>query len=175
MENYGSSSEMNSNKFSKSMGLVNFATEEILNKYPVLSKFNFETIKRSESEDLELIKVLDFFNGEQVDSHLLSVSFEFRASFGTRNIPAKAANWDGRIMTAEEFRKTRTEDRGDCYLIKMPSGELIDKQMKCPGVFDLSNDCLYAIHSAETNANNWNAHLRLIPNRMEQGRRLILL
>ena len=175
MENYGTTSEMNLNKFSKAMNLINFATENIMVKYPILSKFNFEILKNNDEENLELIKVHDFFNNEQVDTHLLSASVDFRASFGARTIPSKALNWDGRILTAEEFRRSRTEDRGDCYLIKMPSGELIGQQVKSEGIFDHSGDFIYSIHPREINDNNWNAHYRLIPNRVEQGRRLILL
>ena len=124
---------------------------------------------------MQLIKVLDFFTNEQSGKHLLSVSIDFRASFGTRTIPTKALTWDGRIMTAEEFRKARIEDKGECYLIKMPSGEIIGNQIRSEGLFDGKKGGLYDMDPREVELNNYNPHYVLVPYRKTQGKRLILI
>lgn len=153
--------------------LVEFATEELMIKCPILSKSNFEVIEGD--DELQLIKVLDFFSEEEMDEHLMSYSITFRASFGMRNIPNKVASWDGRPSTADEIRKTRPDtDKVDCYRILLATGQEIGKQAKTPGVFTLDGDTIYAIQPTEIDLNNSDPLFRLIPNRRNPSRRLIL-
>ena len=177
MEQYGAFATMEADRLMNTLGLVNFAIEKVANKLPIRSKFNFDVISQNEGphEALQLVKVLDFFTEEQLERHLLSVSVEFRASFGSRNIPSKALAWDGRVMTAEEFRRTRAEDKGECYLIKMPSGEIIGNQIRSEGIFEGKKGGLFDMQPKELEANNFNPHFTLVPCRKFQGRRLILI
>lgn len=79
------------------------------------------------------------------------------------------------MESAKEIRKTKADDKGDCYLIKMPSEDQIGKQLKSVEFFGEEERSIYAIHPGKISRVNDNPHLRLIPNRMNEGKRLILL
>ena len=142
-------------------------------KCPILSKLKFEVI--DDEDDIRLIQALDFLSDEELDEHLLTISVTFRASFGMRNVPAKAAAWDGRPSSADEIRKTRPgTDKLDCYRVLLPSGQTIEKQMNSAAIFSHDGKSIYAIQPKEMIQNNLDPFLRLVPNRRNPNSRLIL-
>ena len=129
----------------------------------------------NEDEDIQLAKIVDYFSDEELDEHLFSVSVTFRSSFGTRNVPLKAANWDGRPSSADEIRKSRPEtDKVDCYRVLLPSGQTIEKQIHSAAVFAHDGQSMYAIQPREIEENNLDPFLKLVPNRRNPNMRLIL-
>ena len=142
-------------------------------KCPILSKLNFEVLE--EQDDMQITRVLDFFSDNELDEHMLTVSLNFRASFGLRTVPNKIASWDGRPSTAEEIRKSRAElDRMDCYRVLLTSGQFIDSQVKTEGLFTQDGKSVYAMQPKDIEQNNLDPFYRLVPNRRNSNLRLIL-
>ena len=173
LEQYGLTSEFENGRLSNVLDLAEFATEDLMTKCPILSKLKFEVM--NEDEDIQLAKIVDYFSDEELDEHLFSVSVTFRSSFGTRNVPLKAANWDGRPSSADEIRKSRPEtDKVDCYRVLLPSGQTIEKQIHSAAVFAHDGQSMYAIQPREIEENNLDPFLKLVPNRRNPNMRLIL-
>ena len=177
MEEYGTTSKYDNEKLANVVGLMGYSSEGLMSKCSIPAKFNFESLKEEEEhEAIQLTKINDFFTEEESDSHLLSVSVGFRASFGMKNIPTKAAQWDGRPASAEDIRKTRAElDRTDCYLVRLPSSEQIGAQVKSEAMFNIESGTLYDMQPDGLNSINTDPFYQLVPNKKSPGQRLILM
>ena len=177
MEEYGATSKYDSEKLANIIGLMGYSSETLMTKCSITAKFSFELLKEEEEhEALQLTKINDFFSEEEADCHLLSVSVGFRASFGMKNIPSKAAQWDGRPSTADEIRKARAElDKTDCYLVRLPSGEQIRAQVKSEAIFNPEAGVLYDMQPEGLNSLNTDPFYQLVPNKKSPGLRLILM
>ena len=137
------------------------------------AKFCFEVFDENPEETpLKLIPIQDFYSEEEIEEHMLSLSINFRAGYATRQLPTKAFEWDGRVKTAENYIKTRANK--DVYLIRIPCGGQISKQVLCAGLFDAEKEVFLGMHPKEVAENNRNPHWHLVPDRRSVGRRLII-
>ena len=153
--------------------MMEYMTEELMVKCRILSKLNFEVLE--EEEELQITKVLNFLNDNELDEHMVTISVGFRASFSLKNVPNKMLQWDGRPSSAEEIRKSRAEaDRMDHYRVLLPSGQFIDTQIKTEGLFTQDGRSVYAMQPKDIELNNMDPFYRIVPNRRNANLRLIL-
>ena len=137
------------------------------------AKFCFEVFDENpEDTPLKVIPIQDFYSEEEIEEHMLSLTMNFRAGFATRQLPTKAFEWDGRVQSAEGYLKTRANK--DVYLIRIPSGERIAKQIMCAGLFDTDKGIFLGMQPDAVAGNNKNPHWHLVPDRRSIGRRLIV-
>ena len=115
--------------------------------------------------------IQDFFSEEELEEHMASLTVEFRVIYGTKQVPSKAAEWDGRVGTAESVLKMRPQD---AFLVKIPHGADIGKQILSAGLFDTENGIYYGMQPDEINYNNKDPLLQMVPNRRSVGNRLII-
>ena len=122
---------------------------------------------------LQLISIEDFFNDNEEQEHMVSLTIGFKASYGVRQIPTKALEWDGKMKTAEEFTSKRPANK-DVFMIRVPNGKDIAKQVFSEGLFDANRLVYYGTQPALATKANFNPHYHMIPCRRSVGTRLIL-
>ena len=131
------------------------------------------TEEGNDDRALKLIAIEDFFNDEEEQEHIVSLSLDFKMAYGMRQIPPKAANWDGRMASAEEFTKNRPLSK-DVFMIRVPNGQNISKQVFSEGLFDKEKLVYYGTQPGLQDKANMNPHFHMIPCRRSIGTRLIL-
>ena len=122
---------------------------------------------------LRLISIEDFFNDNEEHEHVISLTIGFKAAYGVRQIPMKALEWDGKMKTAEEFTNKRPANK-DVFMIRVPNGEDIAKQVFSEGLFDANRLVYYGTQPNLATRANLNPHYHMIPCRRSVGTRLIL-
>ena len=122
---------------------------------------------------LRLISIEDFFNDNEEHEHVISLTIGFKAAYGVRQIPMKALEWDGKMKTAEEFTNKRPANK-DVFMIRVPNGEDIAKQVFSEGLFDAKRLVYYGTQPTLDTRANSNPHFHMIPCRRSVGTRLIL-
>ena len=131
------------------------------------------TEEGKESAALQLVSIEDFFNDLEDPEHMVSLSLGFKAAYGMRQIPMKALEWDGKMATAEEFTKKRPANK-DVYMVRVPNGEDISKQVFSEGLFDKDRLVYYGTQPKLGDKVNLNPHFHMVPCRRAIGTRLIL-
>ena len=137
-------------------------------------KANFEILDEDKEEmALKLISIEDFFSDNEEEEHLISLSLGFKVAYGVRQIPTKAMEWDGKMASAEKFTQKRPANR-DVFMIRLPNGEDISRQVFCEGLFDTKKLVYYGAQPKLETKTNLNPHFHMIPCRRSVGTRLIL-
>ena len=131
------------------------------------------TEEGKESAALQLVSIEDFFNDLEDPEHMVSLSLGFKAAYGMRQIPMKALEWDGKMASAEEFTKKRPANK-DVYMVRVPNGEDISKQVFSEGLFDKDRLVYYGTQPKLSDKANLNPHFHMVPCRRAIGTRLIL-
>ena len=173
LEVYGTTGVLDAQEIQLVMANLDFVYESLDKEKLQNSKFYFEVFNEdSDNEQLELIQVQDFFNDEEQNYHLLSLSMNFKVAFGVKQIPKAAFGWDGKIKTAEKI--TAGRNNRDVFFVRVPNGEDISRQVKCPSLFSLDTGRYYGSQGMNIVVNNTNPHLQLLPCAIAVGPRLIL-
>ena len=137
-------------------------------------KMIFEiTNETKDKKMLQLITIEDYFNDNEEPEHIVSLSIDFKVAYGMRQIPIKALEWDGKVATAEEFTKKRPANK-DVFMIRVPNGEDISKQVFGEGLFDVERLVYFGTQPKLEHKTNLNPHFHMIPCRRSSGTRLIL-
>ena len=174
LEVYGTVGELNVGELQKMFGNLDYVYERLMaGQKSSNAKYTFEILnENSENETpLKLMPIQDFFSEEELEEHMASLTVEFRVIYGTKQVPSKAAEWDGRVGTAEGVLKVRPQD---AFLVKTPHGAGIGKQILSAGLFDTENGIYYGMQPDEINYNNKDPLLQMVPNRRSVGNRLII-
>ena len=137
-------------------------------------KVVFEVMNEAKDRKLlQLITIEDFFDDNEEPEHIVSLSIDFKVAYGMRQIPIKALEWDGKVKSAEEFTKKRPANK-DVFMIRVPNGEDISKQVFCEGLFDTERLVYFGTQPRLDQKTNLNPHLHMVPCRRSAGTRLIL-
>ena len=104
---------------------------------------------------------------------MVSLSLGFKAAYGMKQVPSKAWEWDGKMDSAEEFTKKRPANK-DVFMLRVPNGEDISKQVLNEGLFDKNRLVYYGTQSKLADKVNLNPHFHMVPCRRSVGTRLIL-
>ena len=131
------------------------------------------TEEGKESAALQLISIEDFFNDTEDPEHMVSLSLGFKTAYGMKQVPAKALEWDGKMASAEEFTKKRPANK-DVFMVRVPNGEDISKQVFSEGLFDTNRLVYYGTQPKLDDKANFNPHYHMVPCRRSAGTRLIL-
>ena len=135
-------------------------------------KLIFEvTNETKDKKMLQLITIEDYFNDNEEPEHMVSLSIDFKVAYGVKQIPSKALEWDGKMATAEEFTRKRPANK-DVFMIRVPNGEDISKQVFSEGLFDVERLVYYGTQPKLEQ--NLNPHFHMVPCRRSSGTRLIL-
>ena len=149
-------------------------SSEGLDKKLKNEKLFFEIMDESKDKKmLQLVTIEDFFNDNEEPEHMVLLSIDFRAAYGLRMIPSKAIEWDGKMASAEEFTKKRPANK-DVFMIRVPNGEDISKQVFNEGLFDAERMVYYGTQPNLEQKANVNPHFYMVPCRRSAGTRLIL-
>ena len=137
-------------------------------------KMVFEiTNETKDKKFLQLVTIEDFFNDNEEPEHIVSLSIDFKVAYGIRQIPTKALDWDGKMTSAEEFTKKRPANK-DVFMIRVPNGEDISKQVFSEGLFDKDRLVYFGTQPKLNEKANLNPHFHMVPCRRSAGTRLIL-
>ena len=173
LEIFGLTGELDLAKLHSLFANLDYLYEGLDKKKTNNIRFTFEIFDENPEESaVKVISVEDFFNDEEDDSHVVAISLEFKTSMGIKQIPTKTMEWDGKAATAEEIVKQRPNK--DTYLIRVPNGRDIGKQVLSEAMFDANKETCYGSQPKEIHANNSDPHFFLCPNLRTIGSRLIL-
>ena len=131
------------------------------------------TNETKDKKFLQLVTIEDFFNDNEEPEHIVSLSIDFKVAYGIRQIPTKALDWDGKMTSAEEFTKKRPANK-DVFMIRVPNGEDISKQVFSEGLFDKDRLVYFGTQPKLNEKANLNPHFHMVPCRRSAGTRLIL-
>ena len=173
LEVYGLTGEMDTSKLHGIFAHLDYLYDGLEKKKTNLAKFTFEVLcENREGDSVKLLPIEDFFNDSERDEHIMAISIEFRTSFGLKQLTSKTLEWDGKASTADDIIKQRSSR--ETYLIRVPNGKDISKQMLSETIFDREKEVSYGSQPKLIHKNNLDPHLFLCPDTRCVGTRLIL-
>lgn len=170
---YGLTGIMDSSKLYEVMANLDYMHDNLDKKKMGMARFSFEALRENPEDTMvKILPIEDFFNDRELDIHMVSISINFRTSFGTKQIPSRSLDWDGKAITADEIIKSRPNK--DTYLIRVPNGQDISRQVLSEAIFDKEKEVFYGSQPEGIHVNNLNPHHFLCPDSKSLGTRLIL-
>ena len=170
---YGLTGEMDTTKLQEILANLDYLYDNLDKKKVGQARFSFEVLHESPEESMvKILPIEDFFNDEEADERMISISVDFRTAFGIKQIPMRVIEWDGKAATADELMKQR--QNRDSYLIRIPNGRDIGKQILSEAIFDRKKEIFYGSQPDGIHGNNLDPHHFLCPDAKAVGTRLIL-